>query len=282
MKERIITGILGGVGFLTLVYLGGIWYSSLVLLMAFIGLFEFLRMANIKPFSFPGILGYVILISAWQPDLAALLFPVLGFLKVNGIGTITVEWSQILLLPLFLLLFYTVLSKNRFHIEHAALVLLGALYIGYGFHYVAVARGGIGLTGFWLTIIILLSVWSTDSGAYFAGKAFGKRKLWPDISPNKTVEGALGGFLASLVIVGAIDAFLIFLQVPGALPWGQALAIAAITGIVGPLGDLVESAYKRHFAVKDSGHILPGHGGILDRFDSMLIVFPILYLFGLF
>ncbi|NKQ20040.1 phosphatidate cytidylyltransferase [Brevibacillus laterosporus] len=282
MKERIITGLLGGVGFLTLVYLGGIWYSSLVLLMAFIGLFEFLRMANIKPFSFPGILGYVILISAWQPDLTALFFPVLGFLKVSGFGAITVEWSQILLLPLFLLLFYTVLSKNRFHIEHAALVLLGALYIGYGFHYVAVARGGVGLAGFWLTIIILLSVWSTDSGAYFAGKALGKRKLWPDISPNKTVEGALGGFLASLVVVGVIDALLIFLQVPGALPWGQALAIAAITGIVGPLGDLVESAYKRHFAVKDSGHILPGHGGILDRFDSMLIVFPLLYLFGLF
>lgn len=262
MKQRIVTGLFGGILFISLVYLGGLWYSLLVLLLALIGLFEFLRMAHVQPFSFPGLLSYVLLLSILWPDLVSASWPFFHF-------------SYLLMPILLLLLFYTVVRKNEFHIEHVALSIVGALYIGYGFLYIAAYRNGLDEHGFWLTILVLLGIWSTDSGAYFAGRAFGKNKLWPAISPNKTIEGAIGGLLAAFVVVLAVNA------VKGVIPFNQALAIACVIGLAAQMGDLVESAIKRHFGVKDSGQIFPGHGGVLDRFDSWLIVFPILYLLGL-
>ncbi|MCK9906374.1 phosphatidate cytidylyltransferase, partial [Frankia sp. Cpl3] len=122
--------------------------------------------------------------------------------------------------------------------------------------------------GLVLTVLVILGIWATDSGAYFVGKAMGKRKLWPAISPNKTVEGSVGGLLFAIVIVFLVNALV------GQISPMHALTIALIAGIAGQMGDLVESAFKRHFGVKDSGQILPGHGGVLDRCDSWLFVFP--------
>lgn len=116
-------------------------------------------------------------------------------------------------------------------------------------------------------------IWSTDSGAYFIGKSMGKRKLWPEISPNKTVEGFIGGIVTAVVLS------FVFQAVTGFLPsYLLVMFITLLLSIFGQLGDLVESALKRHYDVKDSGTILPGHGGILDRFDSFLFVLPFLYL----
>lgn len=261
LKQRIITGVVGGIIMLILVVLGGVWYSLLVFLLAIIGLYEFLRMAGLKPYGIAGVLAYVLMIST--------LWPYLFFSQ-----RLDFDDSTMLMLVLLLLLLYSVFRKNQFHIEHVALTILGALYIGYGFHYMAAARSID--NGLWLTLLVLLGIWSTDSGAYFVGKAFGRHKLLPAISPNKTVEGALGGILTALVVVLGLNALL------GKLPFWQALGIALVTGIAAQLGDLVESAMKRHFGVKDSGRIIPGHGGVLDRFDSLLFVFPLLYLFDLF
>ncbi|UFJ42158.1 phosphatidate cytidylyltransferase [Brevibacillus humidisoli] len=261
MKQRIITGVVGGIIFLVPVFLGGIWYSLLVFLLAIIGLYEFLRMARLKPYGFAGLLGYVLMIST--------LWPYLFYSQ-----RFHIDFSDTLMPVLLLLLFYSVFRKNRFHIEHVALTILGALYIGYGFHYMAAVRGMD--DGLWLTLLVLLGIWSTDSGAYFVGRAYGRRKLLPAISPNKTVEGSLGGLLTSLVVVIGLNGLV------DKLPFWQAFGIALVTGIAAQIGDLVESAMKRHFGVKDSGKIIPGHGGVLDRFDSLLIVFPILYLLGLF
>ncbi|MCX8002159.1 MAG: phosphatidate cytidylyltransferase, partial [Anoxybacillus mongoliensis] len=111
---------------------------------------------------------------------------------------------------------------------------------------------------------------------YFVGRALGKRKLWEHISPNKTVEGAIGGVLCALVVVSVYE----WLS-PFAPSFLMLLIATVILSVFGQLGDLVESAFKRHYGVKDSGAILPGHGGILDRFDSLLFVLPILYLFYL-
>ncbi|USG67961.1 phosphatidate cytidylyltransferase [Brevibacillus ruminantium] len=261
MKQRIITGLIGGAGFLFMVYLGGAWFSSLVFVLAVIGLFEFLRMANIQPLSVAGVLGYVLLIS--------IMWPALSFTGQTGL-----VMPDLLLPVTLLLLLYAVFRKNLFHIEHAALTLLGALYISYGFAYMAALRN-LSDTGLLLTVLVILGIWSTDSGAYFVGRAVGKRKLWPAISPNKTIEGAVGGLLVAILVVMAVNAWI------GHIPYDQALLLALVTGIAGQLGDLVESAMKRHFGVKDSGRIFPGHGGVLDRFDSMILVFPILHLLGM-
>ncbi|MFY0542754.1 phosphatidate cytidylyltransferase [Brevibacillus sp. H7] len=261
MKQRIVTGLIGGVAFLLLVYVGKEWYSLLVLTLAILGLFEFLRMAGIAPFGFAGVLGYLLMVSIMWPDL---YFSTWVHLRVPD-----------LLLPVtLLLLMYSVIRKNQFHIEHAALTLIGALYIGCGFSYMAATRN-IPDVGLHLTILALLGIWASDSGAYFVGKAIGKRKLWPAISPNKTVEGSIGGFIIATVIVLGVNAWL------GTFPLTKALAIAAVAGAAGQMGDLIESAFKRHFDVKDSGHIIPGHGGVLDRVDSWILVFPVLHLLGI-
>ncbi|WP_411501727.1 phosphatidate cytidylyltransferase [Brevibacillus centrosporus] len=260
MKQRIITGLIGGAAFLLLIYLGGSWYSLLVLLLAVIGHFEFMRMAGLQPWNVASILGYILMISILWPSLTFSTW-------------LTISTPDLMIAVLLLLLIYSVLRKNQFHIEHIALTLVGALYIGFGFTYMAATRNL--PDGLMLTVLVILGIWSTDSGAYFVGKAIGKRKLWPEISPNKTIEGSLGGLLASIVVVLAVNAIF------GGLDTLQAFLIAVVAGIIGQLGDLVESGLKRHFGVKDSGQLIPGHGGVLDRFDSFLLVFPVLHLLGI-
>jgi phosphatidate cytidylyltransferase len=117
-------------------------------------------------------------------------------------------------------------------------------------------------------LIVVLATWAGDSAAYLSGRAFGRHKLAPVVSPGKTVEGAIGGLLASVLVGAAVFA------VSGVLPvWAGAVAGAGI-GVCGQLGDLSESFLKRQAGVKDSGHLIPGHGGMLDRVDALLFAFP--------
>ncbi len=123
--------------------------------------------------------------------------------------------------------------------------------------------------GAWWIILALAVTWMNDTGGYFAGRAFGKHKLYPRISPSKTWEGAIGGAAASTA--GALIIKLFFLT---SIPlWGAAL-IGLGGSVIGPLGDLSESMLKRAFGAKDSGAMLPGHGGLLDRIDALLFVAP--------
>ncbi len=123
------------------------------------------------------------------------------------------------------------------------------------------------------TLTFFFVLWANDTGAYLSGRAFGKTKLFPQISPNKTWEGTIGGALVALTI-GYICS-LYFAEFTTA----QWLVISAIVVVFGSLGDLVESMLKRNYKVKDSGTILPGHGGILDRFDGLLIASPLVFTF---
>jgi phosphatidate cytidylyltransferase len=123
-------------------------------------------------------------------------------------------------------------------------------------------------------ILVLLVVWATDIGGYFAGRAIGGPKLWPRVSPNKTWAGALGGFLASLVVATGFAG----LGVAKLLPM---LLISAPLSIAAQFGDLFESAVKRHFGVKDSSHIIPGHGGLMDRLDGLVAALALAAVFGI-
>lgn len=122
------------------------------------------------------------------------------------------------------------------------------------------------------TILFLLIVWSGDSAAYFGGKKWGKTKLYPEISPKKTREGAITGLVAGIVVTLAYK--LAFFR---ALPWPGVLFVPLFVGSVAQIGDLFESFIKRAFDKKDSGSILPGHGGFLDRFDGVVFSAPIMY-----
>jgi phosphatidate cytidylyltransferase len=127
--------------------------------------------------------------------------------------------------------------------------------------------------GFVALVLILLIVWVTDIGGYFAGRGIGGPKLWPRVSPKKTWAGAAGGFIASLVIAACFALFGFGKLLP-------LLMVAAILSIISQLGDLFESAVKRQFGVKDSSHLIPGHGGLLDRLDGFVAAVVFAALFG--
>ncbi|WP_027414637.1 phosphatidate cytidylyltransferase [Aneurinibacillus terranovensis] len=257
MKTRIITGIVGGAGFLLLVYAGGVWFTSLIFFMATIAYYELIRMNKMKIFDWPALAGLLLL---WLLILPRMVWQG-EFIR-----------GDILYIFVLLFLFITVASKNRIQYRHVAYILFSCIYLGIAFHFMNETRL---VQGLGITLAILFSTWATDTGAYFAGKFFGKTKLWPSISPNKTVEGSLGGIVLTVIVM------VIFALSLHSVPLAKALILGVVVSVSGQIGDLMESAVKRTLDVKDSGSILPGHGGILDRFDSLIVVFPALHLLQL-
>lgn len=254
MKQRVITGVLGAAGFLFLLWMGGWWYTGLVGVLATVGYAEYCRMNHIKWDSLQATVGFLLV---WILFLSGLVD------EVSHPFACVFHAPENILLGLILYFLLTVWTKNRVDIHETAYLLAGALYIGYGFSFMMqlIWRP----KGWAWTMLILLVTWANDSGAYFVGKRFGRRKLWPAISPNKTVEGAIGGVILAM-LVGAAAGQILSVNTEPLMLWGVSLLVA----VSGQLGDLVESAWKRTTGVKDSGVLLPGHGGVLDRFDSLL------------
>ncbi|MDX8046971.1 phosphatidate cytidylyltransferase [Gracilibacillus sp. S3-1-1] len=254
MKTRIITAIIAILVFFPFVFLGGLPFQIIMYLIATIGLIELLHMRGMTKYPIPTILGVLLL---WS-----LMFP-----HDYQFFTTRLEFLMIFVL---VILGYTVLVKNKFTFEDAGFLILASIYVGLGFYYFTQTRDvENGLVYMFYAILVILS---TDTGAYFFGRAFGKNKLWPEISPNKTVEGAVGGIIVASIVAMV---FQYFFEVHHSMV--LVIVVTILASSFAQIGDLVESAIKRHFDVKDSGKILPGHGGILDRFDSWLFVFPLLH-----
>ncbi|MDE3838549.1 phosphatidate cytidylyltransferase [Bacillus methanolicus] len=261
MKQRIITAIAAAAVFLPIVFFGNMPFLAMIYLLATISLYELLKMRKLKLFSVPGIISLALLWIFLLPNEYLNLIEDLNYSKV-----------EVALLAVLLFLTYTVATKNRFSFDDVAFSTMAIMYIGIGFYYFIETREA-GLTYVFYSLFI---VWATDSGAYFIGRAIGKNKLWPEISPNKTVEGFIGGIVCAIIVA---ILFVFFTDIDASLI--QLMIITVFLSIFGQIGDLVESALKRHYDVKDSGNILPGHGGILDRFDSLLFVWPLLHFFHL-
>ncbi len=176
---------------------------------------------------------------------------------------------------------YMVFKRKQYTVVEIFIALMSVFYIGGGFYYFLQLRMAypqplaeypnysVGYVLFW---IMLVGTWASDSFAYFAGSFLGKHKLCPHISPNKTVEGFVGSIVGTMVTLGLV-AYYLHIDLVRMIILGFFLAIFAT------VGDLVESIIKRHTGIKDSGNVLPGHGGILDRFDSMLFTAPLVYYF---
>jgi len=259
MKQRLITGFIGGAGFLSVLFYGDIPYIFLLAILAIIGFRELLRMNNLYILSSQGLIG-----------VSLVFFLVVNHTPYNSYFN-NIQEISIIFLATALLLTLTVVKKNKVTFNQVSYILLGALYVGFGFSFMLETR--FIENGLTLTLLVIIATWTSDSGAYFTGKKFGKRKLWPEISPKKTIEGAIGGvifaIIASLIynyFVGITDYILLII-------WE-----GLIISVIGQIGDLVESALKRGRGIKDSGTILPGHGGVLDRFDSLIFVFPVLHI----
>ena len=259
MKQRLITGFVALALFVPFVWYGGKPFLWLVYGLAFVGLYELVRMKQLPLFSVPTFLAAFLLAVVLLPSTVA---------SHEVVEVPHLTKAEITFLVVLLLLSYTVLSKNTFTFDDASFLLMATLYVGMGFYYLNETR----MEGLKYILYTLFVIWATDTGAYFIGRAIGKRKLWPEISPNKTVEGAVGGVICAVIVALVYNHFS-----PIADNIGMLVAVTAAVSVFGQIGDLVESAFKRHYGVKDSGNILPGHGGILDRLDSVLFVLPLLH-----
>ncbi len=181
-------------------------------------------------------------------------------------------------ISLLLLLSFTWLLLMRKSLDGSltdwALTIAVPFYIGWPLRFFQLLRGNqVGFSpGFWLVVVVLASVWTYDSMAFFAGRFFGRHKLATVVSPSKTWEGVIGGIIGGVAVT-------ILTTRPLNIPIYHAIILGILLSVAGQIGDLAESLIKRQTHVKDSGHLVPGHGGILDRIDSQLFGVMVLYLY---
>ncbi len=261
--NRSIVSTLGIPGILLFIWLGGIWFAFFILAVMMLALFEYYQMAKLKnthPIIWAGLLASVIIayFYYYQPNIEliyvfsiiitfviVILFIELFRKKPNPTENFNITIGGILYIPL---LVGTLIGIRNFDTAHA--------------------------TNF--TFALFVSIWICDSAAYIAGKKFGKKKIYPRASPNKTVVGSVAGLIFSFITYIVLDkiGFIKF-----DLDIVQITILSIISGIFGQTGDFVESLFKRDANVKDSGPLLLGHGGVLDRFDSLIIASPLVYIF---
>lgn len=255
----------------------GVWSVAAVLaLVAALGtgeLFRFAERAGARPFAVPGIGASVLLVlaAAWA----------------DGPG----EWALPAVLILLGLSLFALGSSvfrrtaDEQPLASAAVTAFAPVWLGmplaFGVHlrhFPGAGGGGAGWEGASLLIFPLVVAWLGDSAAYFAGHRWGRRKLIPSVSPGKTVAGAVGGLLGAVSGAVLVAALLVEPYAGFDLPPGAAVLVGVVVGMVAQLGDLAESLLKRAAGVKDSGGLFPGHGGVLDRFDSIFFALPVTYL----
>ncbi len=252
MKQRIMTAIVGVPVLLLLMYLGGTPFAVFIAALATVGLHELYTMAKGKH----NILYIPVLFGVW----AMLLCSYLG----------VSNWLTLGILITFCLVFgYAVFHFPEFGVEDIAVNFLGLIYVGWTLSHL-ILLGGME-DGRMLVLFAFVAMWANDSGAYFIGSKFGKRRPWGSISPKKSVEGTVGG-----IVITCIALFLMNLYF-NLMPLFAPIFIGAVVAVIGLIGDLLESMLKRYYGVKDSGKLLPGHGGILDRFDSVMLAAPMMY-----
>lgn len=250
MRVRTISAIAGLAVFIPFIILGGNYFAFSICVLAYMALYELSRMKQIE---YKNIIGFITTIA-----LLLIVLPTEYTLTI-----LSDKNSQFLYyLCGMLLLVLTVYRYRSFNFEDAAVLMFGCLYVGFGFRYMIIIRD----MGIDTLMYLFCVIWATDVGAYCIGRLFGKRPLASYVSPNKTIEGSLGGVIVAM-FTGMVY-YRIFLPDLGNTEHVWLLSV--IISIVGQCGDLVESALKRHFKVKDSGKFLPGHGGVLDRFDSLI------------
>ncbi len=257
MLPRILTTLITVPIIVACVYFGGIALLILVLALAMASINEFYNMMKNKDFhpaywvgnfltAFFIIFAYYALKKNWEPAHSALL---------TGAALATLGST------LFL-------KRPKEAIVDIAVTLLGMMYIGWFFSYLLFIRA---LTerGAYL-LFLVVTIWALDIVAYLVGTRFGRHKLWPSVSPKKTIEGAAAGFIVCLIAAGIFGYYAGF-------DMTHSLVLGAIIGVVAQMSDLVESLIKRDAGVKDSSQIVPGHGGVLDRIDSFILAAPVVY-----
>ncbi len=270
LTRRILFALVGAPLTVGLIYAGGWIFTAALGAVAAIGAWELLRMAReggAEPLEIPAI------------ALAAVI-PLLVHASYLGVYRVTLTVAVLVLLALLASVIWLRGVERKplvsFSVTIAAIVYPALVTYMYPLRYHDYAVGA--LAGTVLVMFPVAVTWATDTGAYTFGRLFGRHKLIPSVSPSKTVEGAIGGLLVAILGTWAYVQLLLEPFAQLSITTFGIVVLALVIGVVGQIGDLAESLLKRDAGVKDSSKLLPGHGGILDRFDSLLFVLPAVYL----
>ena len=253
LRTRILTALVGLPCLLFIIYTGGWLTHTFFILLAIVGVLEYFAMMKKQDFRPLYSLGLTVILvwTAWFYRPSDLPFVFLTM--IMGLAV------------------FSVLRFPDYILEDIAMNMTGIFYIGFLINF-AILFNYHGHS-FLLLLLSLLIAWANDTGGYLFGSIWGKRKMAPKLSPNKTWEGALGGILTAAAVV--ITFF--YLQDAWRVDFVFMAAVIVLGSLAGQIGDLLVSSMKRFFGVKDTGNIIPGHGGVLDRFDSFLLILPVLY-----
>lgn len=258
LTQRVITAVAGGLLILFSMLVGHWGYFGVFLFICIFTLVEF--------YSLLGITGEKPL-TAFGTLVAVSIYSISFLFNTGNTSAETFFLIFFLFSFIFLIKLYNAEDKHPF--RNIANTLLGVFYVGIPFslmHFIVIFDGEYHPE---ILLGILFTLWASDSGAYFAGRTFGKNKLFERISPKKTWEGSFGGALLAVFVATIVSVYF------SVFVWYQWILIAAVVVIAGTYGDLVESLFKRSIKIKDSGKVLPGHGGFLDRFDGLLLIIPV-------
>ena len=267
MITRIITGLIGIALAAYVIQTGGTLFAGFALVLALLAWFEYVRAFSERGMGLTFVTGLAGIALLWYAGQV-------------GNAEWMIAFSTLIVLVILL---ETVLFHSTTSIMDAVTSIAGVLYFGFPFAYMAMLRDmqpevmlstSLGALPFGAALIwiMFIGTWASDTFAYFTGSAFGRHKLCPSISPNKTVEGFLGSVVGTTASVAGLGVFF-------SLPVKELALLGLAISILATLGDLVESVAKRYTGIKDSGNIIPGHGGIWDRFDSVLFTAPLVYYF---
>ncbi len=261
-RTRLISGIVLVILALVFIISGGyvLWAVSLAL--SLIGLMELYRVFQINQ-TLLGWLGYALVVFYYVLLLAATAFAV------------PVNWMLYLMIVMMTCLTLMVCAYPKYHSNQIMQAVFGILYVGVMFSFLYQTR--MLPRGTYTVWLIFLSSWGCDTCAYCAGKLLGKHKMSPVLSPKKSVEGAIGGVLGAMVLTYIyVYIFAKQMDITYAQVWVLTL-ISAAGALISMVGDLTASAIKRCYGIKDYGKLIPGHGGVLDRFDSVIFTAPVIY-----
>lgn len=256
MNKRYL-GVLVLIPLLLLIFLGGYYLKISVVLLSLGGMYEFYRVSKVKGYKPVSIVGYILC-------LAYYMYIGNGFDLEIAVG--------VFILTVFFLMIIPVINTDRNFID-IALTILPFFYVSIFFSFILLLS--MMDNGKYFVWLIFISSWGCDTLAYYFGRNLGKHKLIPKVSPNKTIEGSLGGLLGSVLGCTVFGYIITYFGVE--IPLYHYAIIGILGGIFGQCGDLVASSIKRYTGVKDYSGLIPGHGGILDRFDSILLVSVVIY-----
>ena len=258
--DRISSGIILIILLAISLYFGGPILFIVTMIVSLLGLIELYSVINISKTSL-GIIGYILS-----------LFYYFSLYKANSDIIL-----MFLIVSLLILLIFYVVSFPKYKIEKISKTLFGIIYVVIMTSFIYLIREQ-GIHGKYFVWLIFIASWGSDTFAYITGLLFGKHKLSKKLSPKKTIEGFIGGILGA-ILLGILYTYIMFNKISPEIDY-RALRVGLACGfgsIISTFGDLTASAIKREFNIKDYGDIIPGHGGVLDRFDSVIFTAPVLY-----